>query len=108
MKPGQPFMIAEEKKLLSMPICWTKYPKILSKKLKIPVEKIEETQKKLLYQSLLNSTPVRSNFLKEYEEELMKTVVYKRNLERVAIIIDEIKDGSISFSVSIDASHITD
>jgi hypothetical protein len=59
MQPGQPFAFAKAKSLHSKPICWTNKPAILLRKLKIPVKTIEETQKQLLYQSLLNSTPVR-------------------------------------------------
>jgi hypothetical protein len=43
MKPGQPFKFAEDKMLLSKPICWTTKPKKLSKKLDMPAETIEKT-----------------------------------------------------------------
>ena len=59
----------------------------------MPVKVIEETQKTLLYQSLLNSTPVTPEFLKEYEHELTMTVLYLRNLEKIPIIKDEMKDS---------------
>ena len=42
----------------------------------MPVKTIEETQKTLLYQALLNSIPVRPQFLQEYELELNKTEAY--------------------------------
>ena len=57
----------------------------------MPVETIEMTQKTLLYQSLLNSVPVVPGFLKEYEQELILTAQYKRNLEKTLIRIDEMK-----------------
>ena len=72
-----------------MPICWTNVPKNLSRKLDIPVEIIEVTQKTLLYQSLVNSAPVQPDFLKEYQDELNSTVDYKRNREKTPILIDE-------------------
>ena len=43
MKPDQPFEFAEDKMLHSKPICWTTYPKKLSKTLDMPVKTIEET-----------------------------------------------------------------
>jgi hypothetical protein len=58
MQPNQPFKFAEEKLFHIMPICWTNEPRNLSRKLRVPVETIEVTQKTLLYQSLLNSVPV--------------------------------------------------
>jgi hypothetical protein len=45
MQPYQAFKFADEKMLLSKPICWTNKPKTLSKKLGIPVEAIEEIQR---------------------------------------------------------------
>jgi len=66
MKKDQPFEFSEDKKLSSKPICWTNKPTILSKRLAIPVKTIEKTQKTLLYKSLLDSAPVRPDFLQEY------------------------------------------
>ena len=76
MQPDQPFKFADDKMLHSKPICWTNKPKQLSNSLDMPVKTIEETQKTLLYQALLNSVPVRPQFLQEYELELNKTVAY--------------------------------
>lgn len=42
----------------------------------MPVKKTEETQKKLLEQSLKNSDPFMPYFLQEYELELNKTAEY--------------------------------
>ena len=93
-QPGQPFEFAKHKLLQSKPICWTNNPANLSRKLKMPVKTIEETQKTLLYKSLLNSATVIPHFLQEYEIELMMTADYKRNLEKIPILRDEIKNGS--------------
>ena len=90
--------------LYSKPICWTNVPENLSWKLDMPVETIEETQKTLLYQSLLNSTPARPNFLQEYELELTKTAAYLYDREKAPILKDETKDGTICFTITIDAS----
>ena len=84
MQPGQPFAFANDKKLYSKPICWTNKPSNLSRKLRMPVETIEETQKTLLYQSLLNSNPVRLSFLPEYEAELTETAQFIKDLARVS------------------------
>ena len=108
MQADQPFQFSEDKKLYSKPICWTNNPANLSRKLKMPVKTIEETQKTLLYQSLLNSTPVRPYFLQEYEQELIKTVLYIRNLEKVPVYMDEIKVGFNYLTTEIDAYHIND
>jgi hypothetical protein len=93
-QPNQPFEFAKQKMPHTMPICWTNLPRNLSRKLKLPVETIETTQKTLLYQSLLNSIPVEPGFLKEYEKELILTAQYKRNLEKTLIRIDEMKTGT--------------
>jgi hypothetical protein len=90
-----------------MPICWTNVPRNLSRKTGMSVERIELTQKTLLYQSLLNSVPVVPNFFKEYEEELILTAEYKRNFEKTEILIDTMKTGSVEFTVELDASLIT-
>ena len=94
MQPYQAFKFAEDKMLHSKPICWSSKPKKLSEKLKMPVETIEEAQKTLLFMSLSNSATVIPHFLQEYELELMMTADYKRNLEKIPILIDEIKNGS--------------
>jgi hypothetical protein len=70
MKKDQPFEFSENKKLTSKPICWMNKPPLLSKKLREKVITIEETQKKLLYQSLLNSAPFKSFFLQEYDQDM--------------------------------------
>jgi hypothetical protein len=57
MQPHQPFYFAKDKMLFSKPICWTNKPANLCRRLRMPVKTIEETQKTLLYQSLLNSAP---------------------------------------------------
>ena len=93
MKPDLPFDFAYNKKLNIKPICWTNKPANLFRKTKMPVKKIEETQKGLLYQSLLNSIPVRTDFLQEYDLEMSKTVVYLRDLEKIPILADVMKDG---------------
>jgi hypothetical protein len=62
--------------LYTKPICWTNEPDNLARRLGKTLEKIEKTQKTLLYQSLLNSTPARPSFLQEYELELTKTAAY--------------------------------
>jgi hypothetical protein len=108
MQPSQPFKFAEEKMLFSKPICWTTKPKTLSRILGFPVETIEEIQRTHLYQSLLNSAPVRPLFLEEYEQELIKTANYQRNLEKIPIYKDEMKPGTNVFTVELDASFITD
>ena len=59
----------------------------------MPFDLIEETQKTLLYQSLLNSVPVKTKFLYEYDLELNKTAVYLRDREKIPIYKDEMKDG---------------
>jgi hypothetical protein len=56
----------------------------------VPVEEIESAQKALLYQSLLNSKPVKPDFLKEYELELTHTAAYLRLCESVPVEIDKI------------------
>ena len=105
MKPHLPFKFAEDKMLYSKPICWTTKAKKLSNALKIPVKTIEETQQILIYQSLLNSAPVMPDFLREYEEELILSAHYKRNLEKIPISIDEMKDGFVNFTNEIEASE---
>ena len=72
----------------------------------MPVKTIEETQKTLLYKSLLNSAPVIPQFLFEYEVELNLTADYKRNLEKIPILRDEIKNGSLIFIADIDATQV--
>jgi hypothetical protein len=93
MQQDQPFMFAKDKMLHTKPICWSNEPENLSRRLEMPVETIEETQKTLLNQSLLNSTPVRPKFLQEYELELTRTAAHIRNLEKIPIYTDEMKDG---------------
>ena len=56
----------------------------------------------------MNSTPYRPDFLEEYEEELIKTANHIRNLEKIRIIIDDVKDGINCFTVEINACHVTD
>jgi hypothetical protein len=56
----------------------------------------------------LNSTPVRPYFLQEYEQELIKTVLYIRNLEKVPVYMDETKVGFNYLTTEIDAYHIND
>jgi hypothetical protein len=58
MQPDYPFKFAEDKMLHSKPICWTNKPAILNKKTQMSIQTIEEIQKTLLYQALLNSFPV--------------------------------------------------
>ena len=70
----------------------------------MPVESIEETQKILLSQSLLNSVPVRPHFLEEYNLEMSKTVLYLRDRDKNPILRDEMKDGINCFTVEINAS----
>ena len=108
MKKDQPFKFAENKKLTSKPICWTNMPARLSKRLGEKASAIEETQKRLLHQSLLNSAPFRSVFLQEYEQELTKTVLYLIDLKKVPVIKDEMKDGFNYFETEIDAELIKD
>jgi hypothetical protein len=71
--------------------------------LKIPVKKIDETQKALLYQSILNSKPVRPKFLQEYDLELNKTVAYLRERDKITIYKDEMKNGFEHFTAKINA-----
>jgi hypothetical protein len=47
----------------------------------------------LLYHSILKSAPVIPDFLVEYEEELIMTAGYLRNLEKIPISKDEMKEG---------------
>lgn len=108
MQSDQPFEFAKDKMLHSKPICWTNYPANLSRKLKIPVKIIEDTQKTLLYKSLLNSVPVIPYFIQEYEQELIQTALYVRHLEKVPIYNNEIKDGFMQFIYEIEASNIND
>jgi hypothetical protein len=108
MQPHQPFEFAKDKKLRSKPICWTSKPAHLSRRLDMPVETIEETQKTLLYHSLLNSFPVRPYFLEEYEKELTMTANHLRNLEKIPIVIDEVIEGINFFTVEINAIYVTD
>jgi hypothetical protein len=103
MKPDLPFDFAKNKKLHIKPICWTNKPANLFRKTKMAVKTIEETQRGLLYQSLLDSVPVRTDFLKDYDLELSKTVVYLRNLEKTPILVDEMKDGFTYFTAEIHA-----
>ena len=93
MKPDLPFDVAKDQMLYTKPICWTNEPDNLSRRLQMPVETIEETQKGLLYQSLINSVPVKTDFLQEYDQEMSKTVVYLRDRDKKPILIDEMKDG---------------
>ena len=74
----------------------------------MPVKTIEETQKTLLYKSLLNSAPVRPDFLQEYQQELTKTVLYLIDLEKIPILKDEIKAGFNYLTIEIDAEFIKD
>jgi hypothetical protein len=106
MKPHQPFKFAEDKRLISKPICWTTKALKLSKKLKIPIEKIEEIQQTLLYKSLINSAPVRPDFLEEYDLELTLTAAYLRDREKIPLCKDEEKDGFSYFTAKIKADQI--
>jgi hypothetical protein len=108
MKKDQPFEFAENRKLTSKPICWTNKPLLLSKKLGEKVITIEETQKKLLFQSLLNSAPFKSFFLQEYEQDLTKTVLYLIDLEKIPVMKDEMKDGFNYIETQIEAGLIKD
>jgi hypothetical protein len=54
----------------------------------MPVKKTEETQKKLLEQSLKNSEPFMPYFLLQYEEELTKTANHLRELYKIPIYTD--------------------
>ena len=65
----------------------------------MPIETIELTQKTLLFQSLVNSSPAKPKFLQEYEQELIMTALFKRDLEKIPILKDEIKTGSVEFTV---------
>jgi len=103
MQPQQPFKFAEHYKLLRNPICWTIRPLRLSKVLEVPVDIIENTQKILLYKSLLNSHPFMPWFLYEYEKELKKTAKYIRDHEKIKIYEDEERDGSVTFKDNIEA-----
>ena len=71
----------------------------------LSAKSIEETQQALLYESLKASVPAMPEFLQEYERELMLTADYQRNLEKVPLHMDEIKDGSSSFLAEISALH---
>ena len=101
MKPELPFDFAKDKKLQSYPICWTNKPANLFKNAKMPIKKTEQTQKKLLENSLKNSIPFMPNFLKEYERELNSTANHLRYLERIPIYKDVMKDGFENFSDTI-------
>ena len=85
MQPDQPFMFAKDKMLHINPICWTNEPELLSETMEMPVETIAETQKTLLYQSLLNSVPAKPFSLQEYEQELEMTAFHLRNIEKSLI-----------------------
>jgi hypothetical protein len=74
----------------------------------MPVSTIEETQKTLLYHSLLNSAPVMPEFLQDYLQELTKTVLYLIDLEKILVFKDEIKSGFNYFTTEIDAEFIKD
>jgi hypothetical protein len=76
--------------------------------LKISIETLEETQQTVLYKSLINSAPVRPDFLEEYDLEMSKTVAYLRDLEKTPIKKDEMKDGFQYFTVEIEASQTND
>jgi hypothetical protein len=93
MKPDLPFDVAKDQMLYTKLICWTNEPDNLSRRLQMPFETIEETQKGLLYQSLINSVPVKTNFLKEYDLEMKKTAGYLRDRNKNPILIEEMKDG---------------
>lgn len=103
MQPGRPFEFAKDKSLHSKPICWTNKPANLSRKLKMPVKTIEEAQEALLYQSLLNSAPVKPSFLQDYEQELNLTAAYLRERGKIPICTEEMKDGFEHFTAKIDA-----
>ena len=90
MQPDQPFDFANKKQIYTKPICWTNLPEFLSMSVHVPVEEIESDQKQLLYQSLINSKPVKPEFLKEYEVELDQTAAHLRLCESVPVQIDEI------------------
>lgn len=88
MRPDLPFKFAENKKLLSKPICWTNDPVNLSDVLDISVEEIREEQEKLLLQSLLRSIPAPPEFLEKYDIELAKTAIHLREKEKTALFTD--------------------
>jgi hypothetical protein len=46
--------------------------------------------------------------LQEYEEELFKTVLYLRNLEKMPVYVDEVKMGFNYLTVNLEAYHISD
>jgi len=69
----------------------------------VPVNTIEDTQKFLLYQSIINSKPVKPEFLVEYDLELKKTAVHLRQREKKEIFTDEMKDDTETFTAKIDA-----
>jgi hypothetical protein len=81
-------------------------PDNLSRKLAFAMseEEIELTQKTLLYQSLINSTPATPKVLQEYEVELARTAYCLYDREKANIIQDELKDGTFCFTHTIDAS----
>jgi hypothetical protein len=53
--------------------------------------------------SIIHSIPIRPYFLLEFELELVETALHLRNLKKVQIIRDEVKNGSICFKAEIDA-----
>ena len=108
MQEDLPFKFSMDKKLTSKPICWTKNFDDLSSELGMEVNTIEETQKRLLLQSLLNSVPLVPDFLREYEQDLTKTVFYLIDLEKKPVTKDEMKEGFIYFKIEIDAELIKD
>jgi hypothetical protein len=68
------------------------------------IEKIAKEQKKLLYQSLLNSNPAKPEFLEKYDIELAATANHLREKYKTPIYEDKMKDGTETFSASIDAT----
>ena len=108
MKAGLPFDFSKVKNLTSKPICWTNKPGILCKSIVMDGNTIEETQKGLLYHSLLNSAPIMPEFLHEYELELTKTAFYLQDEQKVKVIQDEMKNGFSLIAFEIKAYHIRD
>jgi hypothetical protein len=78
-------------------------PDNLSRKLAFAMseEEIELTQKTLLYQSLINSTPATPKVLQEYEVELARTAYCLYDREKANIIQDELKDGTFASRIQL-------
>ena len=89
MQPDQPFDYASKKKFITKPICWTNTPDLLSETMDILEDEIKYKQEILLFLSLLNSEPVKPDFLREYEQELTNTATYMSDRESVPVKMDE-------------------